>query len=224
LGRTEEQLREAQKTVGQLTDGIAHDVNNLLTGIIGSMDLLQSVDRTGADQRPQPLHRRRTQVCGTLHRPYVSAAGLTCRITSDRPWPTMLWPNSLPLQKPCGARQCWWWMTTPLCRRWPGNVLEELGYATLEAEDGADGLVILESSARIRLLLTDVGLPGGRNGRQLAEVARGRRPRLKVLFITGSAENAVLSRGHLKPGMQVTTKPFAMDRLAAQVRSITNAG
>jgi len=45
-----------------------------------------------------------------------------------------------------------------------------------------------------------------------------------VLFITGSAENAVLSRGHLKPGMQVTTKPFAMDRLAAQVRSITNAG
>jgi CheY-like chemotaxis protein len=104
------------------------------------------------------------------------------------------------------------------------EVLEELGYATLEAEDGADGLVILGSSARIGLLLTDVGLPGGMNERQLAEVARGRQPRLKGPFIAGSTESAVLSRGHLKPGMQVTTKPFAMDRLAAQVRSITNAG
>jgi DNA-binding response OmpR family regulator len=70
------------------------------------------------------------------------------------------------------------------------------------------------------LLITDVGLPGGLNGRQLADATRVRRPDLKVLFITGYAENAAISNGHLEPGMRVLTKPFAMSRLAARVRSI----
>jgi CheY-like chemotaxis protein len=100
------------------------------------------------------------------------------------------------------------------------EVLEELGYATLEAEDGARGLAVLASAARIDLLVTDVGLPDGMNGRQLADAARALRPDLKVLFITGFAENAVLRQGHLEPGMHVMTKPFAMDLLAAQVRMI----
>jgi PAS domain S-box-containing protein len=100
------------------------------------------------------------------------------------------------------------------------ELLEELGYAMLEAEDGAGGLAIVDSGTRIDLLVTDVGLPGGMNGRQLADAARARRPDLKVLFITGFAENAVVGQGHMEPGMHVMTKPFAMDLLAAQVRAI----
>jgi DNA-binding response OmpR family regulator len=70
------------------------------------------------------------------------------------------------------------------------------------------------------LLITDVGLPGGLNGRQMADAAREGRPDLKVLFITGYAENAAISNGHLDSGMHIVTKPFAMDQLAAKIRSI----
>ena len=73
---------------------------------------------------------------------------------------------------------------------------------------------------RIDLLVTDVGLPGGMNGRQMADAGRERRPELKVLFITGYAENAVLGHGHLEPGMEVLTKPFAMEALASRIRDL----
>ncbi|MFC3123467.1 ATP-binding protein [Pseudoroseomonas globiformis] len=102
------------------------------------------------------------------------------------------------------------------------EVLEELGYAGLEAEDGAAGLHILRSDARIDLLVSDVGLPGGMNGRQMADAARALRPTLKVLFITGYAENAVLSHGHLEPGMRVLTKPFALEALASRIKELTS--
>ncbi len=100
------------------------------------------------------------------------------------------------------------------------EVLGDLGYTALEAEDGPAGLQILRSSARIDLLVTDVGLPGGMNGRQVADAARVLRPNLKVLFITGYAENAVLSHGHLEPGMHVLTKPFAMKGLASRIKEL----
>ena len=70
------------------------------------------------------------------------------------------------------------------------------------------------------LLVTDVGLPGGMNGRQVADAGRALRPGLKVLFITGYAENAVVGNGHLEPGMHVLTKSFAMEALASRVRDI----
>ena len=79
---------------------------------------------------------------------------------------------------------------------------------------------VLESDVRIDLLITDIGLPGGMNGRQMADMARQRRPDLKVLFITGYAENAAIGNGHLQPGMQVLSKPFAMDKLASRIKSI----
>ena len=79
---------------------------------------------------------------------------------------------------------------------------------------------MLRSDVRIDLLITDVGLPGGLNGRQMADAARANRPDLKVLFITGYGENAAIGNGHLEPGMHVLTKPFAMDMLAARIRSI----
>jgi PAS domain S-box-containing protein len=100
------------------------------------------------------------------------------------------------------------------------DVLDEAGYRVLDAADGSAGLKILQSAVRIDLLITDVGLPGGFNGRQVADAARNTRPDLKVLFITGYAENAVVGNGHLDRGMQVITKPFEMKALAARVRDI----
>ncbi|RNF30193.1 histidine kinase, partial [Massilia aurea] len=100
------------------------------------------------------------------------------------------------------------------------DVLEELGYTVLEAEDGAGGLALLQSDARIDLVVSDVGLPGMMNGRQMADAARIKRPLLKVLFITGYAETALLDHGQLAPGMSVLTKPFSIDAMAQQVREM----
>lgn len=100
------------------------------------------------------------------------------------------------------------------------EVLGEAGYRVLQAADGPSGLNILGSTTRIDLLITDVGLPGGMNGRQVADAARVERPGLKVLFVTGYAENAVVGNGHLEPGMQIMTKPFPVAVLAARVREI----
>ncbi len=108
----------------------------------------------------------------------------------------------------------------PTVRMLVADVLSDLGYAAIEAEDGAAGLRALQSGARVDLLVTDVGLPGGMNGRQVADAARALRPGLKVLFITGYAENAVVGNGHLDPGMEVLTKPFTIDDLAARIRRL----
>ncbi|MDU6241418.1 MAG: PAS domain-containing protein, partial [Bradyrhizobium sp.] len=105
----------------------------------------------------------------------------------------------------------------PTIRMLVMEVLDERGYAVIEAKDGPTGLAALQSNARIDLLITDVGLPGGMNGRQLADAARATRPGLKILFITGYAENAILSSGQLAPGMQVLTKPFDVEALAGRV-------
>lgn len=100
------------------------------------------------------------------------------------------------------------------------EVLEELGYTVLEAGDSAMGLRMLQSGARIDLLISDVGLPGGMNGRQMADAARVGRPKLKVLFITGFAEHAQLNDRHLEPGMAVLTKPFSVSVLATRVKEM----
>ena len=108
----------------------------------------------------------------------------------------------------------------PVVRMLVGDVLRDLGYDVIEAADGAEGLHVLRSKQRVDLLVSDVGLPGGMNGRQLADAARVCRPELKVLFITGYAENAALGHGLLSPGMEVLTKPFALDVLTAKVRAM----
>ncbi len=100
------------------------------------------------------------------------------------------------------------------------EVLEELGYRILEAEDAAAGLAWLRSNVRIDLLVSDVGLPNGMNGRQLADAARLLRPGLNVLFITGYAENAVLGQDGLPHGMQLLTKPFTMERLTSRIEAL----
>ena len=100
------------------------------------------------------------------------------------------------------------------------DVLQDLGCDVLEAETGQAGLTILQATPWIDLLITDVGMPGGMNGRQLADAARQHHPNLKTLFITGYAETAVVSHGHLEQGMAILTKPFAIEVLANRVKEM----
>lgn len=101
----------------------------------------------------------------------------------------------------------------PTVRMLVTEVLRELGYTAIEAADGAAGLKVMQSDARIDLLVSDVGMPGGMpggmNGRQMADAGRTIRPDLKALFITGFAENAVISTlpsrgGSVGPGAEQT--------------------
>ena len=98
------------------------------------------------------------------------------------------------------------------------ETLNDLGYKALETADSAAALRILQSSQRVDLLVSDIGLPG-LNGRQLADGARVTRPGLKVLFVTGYAEDAAGS-GFLEPGMEIVIKPFTMEALASKIREM----
>ncbi len=108
----------------------------------------------------------------------------------------------------------------PTVRMFIGDVLAELGYTSIEVSDAMAGLAILQSDVRVNLLITDVGLPGGVNGRQMANVARESRRNLKVMFITGYAENSVFAHGHLSAGMSVLTKPFSIDALKSKIQEL----
>ncbi|MBS7458634.1 PAS domain-containing protein [Coralloluteibacterium stylophorae] len=103
------------------------------------------------------------------------------------------------------------------------QVLRDLGYAAIEAADGPAGLEILRSEARIDLLVSDIGLPGI-NGRQLAMEARRLRPELGVLLMTGYAPDATAAEGFLEAGMELVTKPFTLEALAARIRAMVGAG
>lgn len=108
----------------------------------------------------------------------------------------------------------------PTVRVLINEVLGELGFSVIEAADSLAGLKILTSDVQIDLLVTDVGLPGGMNGRQLADAGRQARPDLRTLFITGYAETAAIGDGHLPAGMQVMTKPFSVESFVARVRDL----
>jgi CheY-like chemotaxis protein len=98
--------------------------------------------------------------------------------------------------------------------------LRELGYRVVEAPDGPSALRLIALDASIRLLFTDVGLPGGMNGRQLADEARRRRPELNVLFTTGYARNAIVHHGRLDPGVELIVKPYTYEALARKIRAM----
>ncbi|MEA2771989.1 MAG: hypothetical protein QOD93_4951 [Acetobacteraceae bacterium] len=112
----------------------------------------------------------------------------------------------------------------PTVRMLITEVLAEAGYVPIEAIDGVSGLKVLQSNVRIDLLISDVGLPGGINGRQMADTARLGRPGLPILFITGYAASAAIASGDLESGMHVLTKPFTMDALASRVKWIIEQG
>jgi PAS domain S-box-containing protein len=108
----------------------------------------------------------------------------------------------------------------PTIRMLVVEIVEELGHTVLQAGDGAAALRLLQNCDSVDLLITDVGLPGQMNGRQVADAAVALLPRLKVLFITGYAENAVIGNGPLAPNMALVTKPFGMDVITDRIRAI----
>jgi len=105
-------------------------------------------------------------------------------------------------------------------RAYSVDSLRELGYRVIVATNGPEGLGLLARYPAIRLLFTDVGLPGGMTGRQLADQARRHRPELLVLFTTGYARNAIVHGGILDPGKHLLPKPFTLAALAAKIRSM----
>jgi CheY-like chemotaxis protein len=103
------------------------------------------------------------------------------------------------------------------------ETLRQLGYSVLAAPDGAAALAIIDATPGVRLLFTDIGLPGQMNGRQLADAVLQRRPALKVLYTTGYARNAIVHHGRLDPDVQLITKPFTLSQLAAKIRTVLEA-
>ncbi|HTH99011.1 MAG TPA: ATP-binding protein [Stellaceae bacterium] len=100
------------------------------------------------------------------------------------------------------------------------ETLRELGYRVIEARDGLEGLKLLAETSHIDLLFTDVVLPGGMTGAEVAARAQSMRPRLKVLFTTGYAREIIVHDGRLDKGIQLLTKPFTFAGLAAKVRDV----
>jgi CheY-like chemotaxis protein len=108
----------------------------------------------------------------------------------------------------------------PTVRMLVTEVLQQSGYHAIEASDGPTALKILHSNARIDMLIADVGLPGGINGRQVADAAVAKRRELKVLFITGYAENAAVGNESFYYDVKVLTKPFTINELCAKMQDI----
>jgi len=108
----------------------------------------------------------------------------------------------------------------PDVRAFSAETLRELGYRVIEANSGPEALRLLDKEPRIRVLFTDVGLPEGMSGRQLADDARKRRPDLNVLFTTGYARDSIVHEGRLDPGIELIAKPFTANALAARIRSL----
>jgi CheY-like chemotaxis protein len=104
------------------------------------------------------------------------------------------------------------------------GILQELGYRVLAAANGMAALDVLQAHPEVDLLFTDVGLPGGINGRQLARAARTMKRKLKVLFTTGYARDAIVHDGRLDPGVQLIAKPFTYAALSRKLRDILDAG
>jgi PAS domain S-box-containing protein len=111
----------------------------------------------------------------------------------------------------------------PDVRAYSHETLAELGYTVIAAENGAAALRLLETNPQVQVLFSDIGLPGGMNGRELSERARKLRPDLKVLFTTGYARNAIVHDGRMDPGVELITKPFTQAALAEKLRNILDA-
>jgi CheY-like chemotaxis protein len=110
----------------------------------------------------------------------------------------------------------------PVVRLVVTDVLEELGYTVLDAADAETGLAMLQANPRIGLLISDIGLPGGMDGRQLVETARLVRPELKVLFATGDEQGLTADSSELDGTTRLILKPFRLDILASEVATLVN--
>ena len=108
----------------------------------------------------------------------------------------------------------------PVVREFAVAACRECGCTVYEAGDGEQALRILEKHPDIALLFTDVGLPGGMNGRQLAGTAVARQPDLKVLYMTGYTANAIVHHGVIDAGVNFLGKPFSVSALAAKIKGM----
>ncbi len=143
------------------------------------------------------------------------------RSASDRKTPIVGETNKL--SRPTGAETLLVVEDDDELRQYARGVLEELGYHVMSAESGAAALQTLNGSDQIDLLLTDVVMPGGMNGRQLADKAVRHRPGLRVLYMTGYARNAIIRQGRLDRGINMISKPFSFEELASKVRQVLDA-
>ncbi len=103
-------------------------------------------------------------------------------------------------------------------RKYVITQIESLGYTTFEAANAAEALNVIDTAATVDLLFTDVIVPGIMNGRQLVDVARQRRPSLKVLYTSGYTENAIVHHGRLDTGVLLLAKPYRKSELASMLR------
>jgi PAS domain S-box-containing protein len=108
----------------------------------------------------------------------------------------------------------------PMVREYVVGQLRSLGYTIIEAVNGPNAIAAFDSAPHVDLLFTDIVMPGGMSGRELADEVRRRYPQLKILFTSGYTENAVVHHGRLDPGVDLLNKPFAKRALAAKVRTV----
>ncbi len=128
--------------------------------------------------------------------------------------------NEVPIENTRGSETILVTEDAESVRDYVTQQLESLGYTVLEASDAEEALSILERKSNIDLLFTDVVLPGGINGRQLAEIALNKYPTLKVLYTTGYTENAVVHHGKLDVGVELLSKPYRREELARHIRIV----
>ena len=108
----------------------------------------------------------------------------------------------------------------PTLRMLIKEVLQQEGYDVIEAVDGRSGLAACLAGPPVDLLITDIGLPGGFSGRQVASEVRRHNPQQNILFITGYTDEAIAQRDTLEAGVELLTKPFPLDRLQRKVKAM----
>lgn len=108
----------------------------------------------------------------------------------------------------------------PLVQGYVIAQLGSLGYRTLTASDGATALALVDQGASFDLLFTDIIMPGGMNGRELAEAVRLRRPGVRVLYTSGYTDNTIVHEGHLDPGVALLRKPYRKADLSQKIREM----
>ena len=150
---------------------------------------------------------------GTVVKMYLPRAAESAATAAAVPTPT-------PLEQMHGTETVLLVEDNDSVRHFARHHLESLGYKVLQAASGIEALEILGTQGRIDLLFTDVVMPGGVGGRQLADVARARRPGLKVLFTSGYSEDAIIHQGRLDPGVQLLSKPYRRSELALRIRDV----
>ncbi len=107
--------------------------------------------------------------------------------------------------------------------RFATEVLAGQGYGVLSASDGLSALKLLDAASDVDLLFTDVVLPGGMNGKELAVAATRRKPGLKVLYATGYTRDAIVHQGRLEPDLELLTKPFTQGALLRKIQQVMEA-